>query len=113
MARKRLSAKTLARIQGRTRFIQGFNRMLCIGVAVAFGLLITATALPQKRQLDVLQAKLEAVKRREEEILVRKEHNQIELNALREDHAYLEIQARDRLNLYKQGERILRFQQNR
>jgi cell division protein FtsB len=113
MPKKRLSAKTLARIQGRTRFIQGFNRLLCIGVAVAFGLLITATALPQKRQLDVLQAKLDLAKQREEEVLVRKEHNQIELTALREDPAFLEIQARDRLNLYKQGERILRFQQNR
>ena len=32
---------------------------------------------------------------------------------VREDTAYLEVQARDRLNFYREGERVLRFESDR
>jgi hypothetical protein len=109
MGRKRVSAEKLASMESANRFIQGLNKLLCVGLAVAFGLLIVATAAPQKRELAKLQAKLRTVQEREEETLAEKEHKQIELQALREDTSYLELQARDRLNYHRQGERVLRF----
>lgn len=113
MAKKRISAKKLANVESANRFIQGINKLLCIGLAVAFGLLIAATAAPQKRELAKLEASLRITQSREEENLARKEHKEIELKALREDPAYLEIQARDRLNYYRKGEKVLRFSGDR
>jgi cell division protein FtsB len=113
MAKKRITADKLARMEGANRFIQWINKLLCIVLAVAFGLLIAATAAPQKRELEKLQAKLRAVQEREDDTLARKEHKEIELQALREDPSYLEIQARDRLNYYRDGERVLRFSGDR
>ena len=113
MGKKRITAKKLANMEAANRFIQGMNKLLCIGLAVAFGLLIADTAAPQKRELTKLETKLRAVQAREDETLARKEHKEIELQALREDPSYLEIQARDRLNYYREGERVLRFGANR
>lgn len=113
MAKKRISPKKLARVELATRCIQWVNRALCICVAVAFGLLIAATAAPQKREYDKLKAQLRVAQERERETLARKEHQRIELQALREDTAYLEVQARDRLNFYREGEKVLRFESDR
>ncbi len=109
MARKKLTPRKLARIETTTRVFQGTTRMLWIASAVAFGLLITATAVPQKREYKKLQAKLRETQEREAATIARKEHKQIELHALREDTAFLEVHARDRLNYYRPGERVLRF----
>jgi hypothetical protein len=109
MANKRFTAKKLARIEATTRFIQWVNKVLCLCLAVAFGLLIAATAAPQKKEYEKLKAKLRNVQNREEETLAHKEYNYIQLQALREDPSYLEVQARDRLNYYRAGERVLRF----
>jgi cell division protein FtsB len=113
MSKKRISAKKLARVELATRCIQWANRALYLCVAVAFGLLIAATAAPQKKEYDNLKAQLRTAQEREREMLARKEHQRIELQALREDTAYLEVQARDRLNFYREGERVLRFEGDR
>lgn len=109
MAKKRITAKKLERVEFTTRCFQWVNRGLYLCVAVAFGLLIAATAAPQKKEYERLQAQLHSAQERERETLARKNHQRIELQALREDTAYLEIQARDRLNFYREGERVLRF----
>lgn len=113
MAKKRITAKKLAGIELATRCIQWMNRGLYLIVAVAFGLLIAATAVPQKKEYEKLQAQLRTAQEREHEALARKKHRKIELQALRHDTAYLEVQARDRLNFYREGERVLRFDANR
>lgn len=113
MSKKRFTAKQLARIETRIRLVQAVNRMLYVCMAVAFGLMITAFAVPQKKEYEKLQAKLNATREREAETLARKDHKRIELQALREDPVYLEVQARDRLNYYHEGERVLRFDTNR
>ncbi len=113
MARKQYTAKKLASVETSTRLIRGINRILCFCVAIAFGLLIAATAAPQKEEYEKLQAKLRQTQAREEAALARKEYKEIQLHALREDTAYLEIQARDRLNYYRPGERVLRFDRDR
>lgn len=113
MAKKRITAKKLQRVEFTTRCFQWVNRGLYLCVAVAFGLLIAATAAPQKKEYERLQAQLHSAQERERETLARKNHQRIELQALREDTAYLEIQARDRLNFYRKGERVLRFEIDR
>jgi hypothetical protein len=37
----------------------------------------------------------------------------VELRALKEDPAFLEIHARDRLDYYREGERVLKFKDAR
>ena len=113
MTKKRITAKKLARVESTTRLFQWVTRALYLCVAVAFGLLIAATAAPQKKEHDRLQAQLRAAQDREREALARKNHQRIELHALRKDTSYLEVQARDRLNLYREGERVLRFESDR
>jgi cell division protein FtsB len=109
MAKKGFTAQKLASIEASTRLIKIANRLLCLALAVAFGLVIAATAAPQKKGYDELQAKLRATLAREQAALDNKEHKEIQLHALREDTTYLELQARDRLNYYRPGERVLRF----
>lgn len=113
MARPKFTAKKVARLEATTRFIRGINRMLCLTTAIAFGLLIVATAVPQQREYEKLQAKLRSTQNREQETLAVKEYKEIQLHALREDSSYLEVQARDRLNYYREGERVLRFERDR
>ncbi|NJR42878.1 MAG: hypothetical protein HC767_09690 [Akkermansiaceae bacterium] len=59
--------------------------------------------------MEKLEAKLVLAKNREKEILADREYHQIEHRALREDPAFLEIHARDRLDYYLEGEKVLKF----
>ncbi len=113
MAKIKYTPQKLARLESRVRFIRGTNRLLYLFTAISFGLLIVASAYPYKRENDKLQAKLRSTQEREEAALDIKEHREIELHALREDQAYLEVHARDRLNYYREGEKILRFERDR
>ncbi len=113
MARKQFTAEKLASVEASTRLIRFLNRILCFCVAIAFGLLIAATAAPQKAEYEKLRTKLRQTQAREEASMAVKEHKEIQLHALREDTAYLEVQARDRLNYYRPGERVLRFNRDR
>jgi hypothetical protein len=79
--------------------------MFCLAV----GFVVLATAFPQWRELERLETKLAGAKEREEDVLADREYHQIEFAALREDPAFLEIHARDRLDYYREGERVLKF----
>lgn len=113
MAKPKFTAKKLERLEATTRFIKGSNRLLCLSTAIAFGLLVAAPSIPQKKEFEKLQTKLRSIQAREQATLDIKEHKEIELHALREDPSYLEVQARDRLNYYREGERVLRFKPDR
>lgn len=113
MAKTKFTPQKLARLESRVRFIKGTNRLLYLFTAMSFGLLIVASAYPSIRESEKLQAKLRSAQEREQKALDIKEHREIELHALREDPAYLEVQARDRLNYYREGEKILRFERDR
>lgn len=113
MAKPKFTAQKLARVESRIRIIKGTNRLLYLMTALSFGCLVIAYAYPQKRENDKLQAKLRRAQEREIATLEIKQHREIELHALREDQAYLEIHARDRLNYYREGEKVLRFERNR
>jgi cell division protein FtsB len=102
----------LRRLESRVQVIQGLRRLVFILFCASFGFLVVATALPQKRLLDKLEGKLAATKQNERRILAEQSQRRIELRALREDPAYLEIHARDRLDYCGEGERVLRFRRD-
>jgi cell division protein FtsB len=113
MGRKRLESVKLTRLEARTRMIRGAGRVVLVAFGVALGFVVLATAVPQRRELHRLEVRLEQAKERERIVLAEREQRRIELRALREDPAYLEIHARDRLDYCREGERILRFRRDR
>lgn len=99
----------LTRLEARTRMIQGARRVALVAFCMAIGFVVVATAFPQRRELEKLEEKLKLAKEGEENILAEREYHQVEYRALKEDPAFLEIHARDRLDYYRQGERVLKF----
>ena len=69
---------------------------------------IALLSVPQVKELKRLEA--EEVFAKQEELRARAQHDQKarELEAIRENPEYLEIIARDRLNLHREGETIIR-----
>lgn len=99
----------LTRLEARTRVIQGAGRVAFVAFCMAIGFVVVATAFPQRRELEKLEEKLKLAKACEENVLADREYHQVEYRALKEDPAFLEIHARDRLDYYRQGERVLKF----
>lgn len=109
MAKRTRVEVKLTRLEARTRLIQGAGRVTFMGFCIAIGFVVVATAFPQRRELLKLEAKLKEAQEQEESVLADKEYHQIEYRALREDPEFLEIHARDRLDYYREGERVLKF----
>ena len=109
MARRTLAIERVRKLEVRTRVIQRVGHAVFVVACMAVGLVVVATAVPQKRKLAELDVKLQKAKAREQEVLAERESYEIEHKALREDPAFLEIHARDRLNYYREGERVLKF----
>lgn len=108
-----MDAAKLTRLEARTRVIQGAGKLALMAFCLSIGFVVVATAFPQLREVERLEAKLALAKERERGITAERDHRRIELRALREDPAYLEIHARDRLDYYREGERVLRFKRER
>ena len=109
MAKRSTVGIKLTRLEARTRVIYGARRIVFVIFCMAAGFVVVATAFPQRRELERLEAKLKLAQEREAEVLADREYHQIEHRALREDPAFLEIHARDRLDYYREGERVLKF----
>jgi len=99
----------LNRLEARTRVIKGAGNLTFLAFCVALGFVVVATAVPQRRKLAEMEAKLGLVKQREELVMAERQARMIEHRALREDPDFLEMHARDRLDYYKEGERVLKF----
>lgn len=113
MARKRIKAGKLTRLEARARMIHGAGRLFFVAFGVALGFVVLATAVPQKRELEKLQGRLAQAQERDQLVTAQRDQRRIELRALREDPAYLEVHARDRLDYYQDGEQVLRFRRDR
>ena len=101
---KHLRARTTGlRIVNRTAFT-----ILLVTGCVAMAVL----SVPQARKLRSLSEELARVNARETHVRAQKERRGRELAALRNDPAYLELVARDRLDLYRSGERIYRIEKD-
>lgn len=109
MAKRSMAGVKLTRLEARTRVIQGAGRIAFVTFCMAIGFVVVATAFPQRRELERLEAKLKLAQEQEASIVADKEYHLIEYRALREDPAFLEIHARDRLDYYREGERVLKF----
>lgn len=103
----------MTRLQAQTRAIRTFNGLLVCVLGLTVGFSVVATALPQKRRLEEMRAKLRAVESEEQQVIAQKEDGEAAYRALREDPEYLEIHARDRLNLHRPGETIYRIERSR
>ena len=60
-----------------------------------------------------LEGNLKLAQEHERIVAAERDARHIELRALHEDTAFLEIQARDRLDYFREGERVLRFKRDR
>lgn len=110
MARKREQLPgRVVRMAARTRVINAANLIVFAMACLTAASVAVALALPQGRKVTELEYQLEMTKAREEKVLAEKEYRDTELRALREDREYLELRARDRLDLYREGEKVLRI----
>ena len=101
---RRLRALTMGfRIVNRAAF-SIFLLTGCIALAVL--------SVPQMRALRSLNEELARANAQESHVLSQREQRRRELAALRDDPAYLELVARDRLDLYRTGERIYRIRKD-
>jgi cell division protein FtsB len=113
MASKQIEAGILSRLESRSRLTKALVRYVFVVFCISLGFVVVATAVPQRKILKKLEAKVAEAKERERVALAERDHRRIELQALREDPAYLEIHARDRLDMCRDGEKVLRFKRER
>ncbi|TAE78392.1 MAG: hypothetical protein EAZ65_05435 [Verrucomicrobia bacterium] len=99
----------LKRLEAQTQAIRTFNRVLLAVMGLALGLLVVGLALPQRRDLADLQERLAETLEREKAILIEKEYRETEYRALKEDLAFMELKAMDRLNLRPSGQKVYRI----
>lgn len=102
-------SKKLRRLRHRVRVLRALCRIMFIAFCGSIGFVVYATSIPQRRAYEKLQAKLKETREREHLVTTEATNRRIELQALREDPAYLEVLARDRLDFQREGERILRI----
>jgi len=102
----------LARMEARTKAIDGIRRMVFVVFCAAAGFVSVAIALPHRTKLAEMEIRLASAKKREVAALADRENQFTEHRAVREDPAFLEVHARDRLGLYREGEKVLKFRKN-
>lgn len=108
MPRRRVDVKLYTRMETRTRVIRGMSQAVFLAFALAAGFVVAAMAVPEWRKLKHLRARLQEAEAVEREVMLERDHRQIELRAIREDPSFVEIHARDRLDYCRDGERVLR-----
>jgi cell division protein FtsB len=112
MAKIKKPAVPLVRLEARTHLILAASRLALFAFCLAIGFVVISSTYPQRRELKRLQQELANQEAKRDEVRADRERHAIELRALREDPAYLEVRARDRLGLHLKGERVLRFPRN-
>lgn len=113
MAKKKPLLAKLDRIEARTRVIDSLRRLVFVVFCAAAGFVCVAMAMPQRTKLMEVESRLEDARRRETIAMADRENLKTEHRALREDPAYLEVHARDRLGRYREGEKVLKFSKDR
>lgn len=107
--KKSSSCVKLKRLEAQTQVIRAVNRIVFGVMGLVLGLAVVASALPQKRRLQELESKLERTLEAEAKVVAEKDHRETEYLALKEDPEFLELNAMDRLNLHRKGERVYRI----
>lgn len=109
MALKSLQGDKVRRLEVRIRVVRGASRLAMMLFCLSIGFVVVATAVPQRREVLRLEDRLKKALKQENGISAERDQRQIELRALREDPGFLEVHARDRLDLCEEGERVFRF----
>lgn len=112
-ARRRPASSKITRLRAQTRAIRWVNGLALCLFGLSLGALAVASALPQKRQLEEKRMELSRIQEREREVVAEKEDVQASYQALLNDPEYLELHARDRLNLHRPDEKIYRIERAR
>ena len=97
-------------LRARTTGIRIVNRAAFTIFLVTGCVAMAVLSVPQMRKLRSLNEELARANAQEAHVRSQKEQKTRELAALRNDPAYLELVARDRLDLYRSGERIYRIE---
>lgn len=97
------------RLEARVRVLQLACRCVFLAACLAGGFIVVATAFPQREALAALEKKLVQAKERHALVYGERDQARVEHRALLEDPTFLEIHARDRLDYYREGERVFRF----
>lgn len=97
-------------IKAQTTLVRATNRFLFFFIAMASALTVCLSFIPQKQAYEKKLAELSAAKVREEMAESQLDSLNIKLEAIKNDPEYLEIQARDRLQVYRLGETIYRLE---
>lgn len=96
-------------LRARTIGIRIVNRV-AFGVLVATACVaVVVLSVPQLRKLRSLREELARTQAQETHVLAYRDQKQRELAALRSDPSYLELIARDRLDLQRSGETVFRI----
>jgi cell division protein FtsB len=107
--KKKTSRVKLKRLEAQTRVICTFNRIVFGVMALVLAMAVVASALPQRRRLAELEDKLQQVLAEEKKVDAEHGYRETEYRAMKDDPAFLELKAMDRLNLRREGEKIYRF----
>jgi len=109
MATKKPVMGKLARIEARTEAINSLRRIVFVVFCAASGFVCVAMAFPHRQKLEEMEGSLKEAKQREQLALADRDNMITEHKALREDPEFLEVHARDRKGLYREGEKVLKF----
>lgn len=93
----------------RTKRMQQLNMVVFYLLVLLVCSITVVTAYPQLKQLARMEDELGDVMKHEQRAKDRQDQQFREYKALEQDPEFLEIIARDRLDLYRQGETIFRF----
>lgn len=100
-------------MHARTLWLRGLTRFVFVIVCLLVGAVVIVYALPQRKVLQQMEDELQDSKRKEQEANAGRDYKREELRALKEDQEFLELKARDRLDMAREGEKVLRIQKEK
>ena len=107
---KRHTKGNVKRLEAQTTFIRATNGLLVAVILIVGALILCLSYLPQKIAYEKKQGELVEARQREEQAESQLDYLRVKLEAIKHDPTYLEIQARDRLQVYRPGETIFRIE---
>lgn len=104
------SLEAESRAEARGRGFRWLNQIVFGILCLCLGSMVVVAALPERKRTAEMERSLAETRERERESLARREQHRMELEALKHDRGYLELRARDRLDLCREGERVYRIE---
>ncbi len=109
MAAKKHTRKNVRRLKAQTTFIRVTNKFLITVILLVVSLVFCLSYLPQKMAYEKKLGELTEARAREDQAESRLDYLHVTLDAIKNDPSYLELQARDRLQLSYPNEWLFRM----